>query len=101
MTNKERFAEDYKMPLTQVKQLVSLAKQAGQANEHFCNGDAHPFDPNSSDKNLNSRLWKNTVDRLTEEIAELVAPYGFTDIVFTGLYPTLKRGNEYVQIPLD
>lgn len=33
------------------------------------------------------------------DIAGLVKPYGFTEVVFTGLGPTLKRGEIFVEVP--
>jgi hypothetical protein len=99
MTAQERFAEDWKMPLAKVRQLVSFAKRAGDANTHYCNGDPHPSYPNASDKNFNAQRWGAIVDDLTKQIADLVKPYGFTEIVYTGLGPTLKRGDRFVEIP--
>ena len=99
MTTQERFAEDYKMPLEKVELLVRLSKRAGSANEHHCNGDPHPGSSNREDKADNSRLWGNDVDAITGHIARLVQPYGFTEVVYTGLYPTLKRDSQFIEIP--
>ena len=41
------------------------------------------------------------MDDLTAQIAALVKPYGFTGVEYTGLGPTLKRGEQYVEIPYD
>ncbi len=99
MTVQERFAEDWSMPQDKVREMVALAKRAGDANTHSCNGDPHPSYPNASDKNHNSQRWGAIVDDLTRQIAALVAPFGFTEVVYTGLGPTLKRGERFVEIP--
>jgi hypothetical protein len=99
MTNRERFAAEHGMPPDKVQSLVQLATKAGKANEHYSNGDPHPSYPDSSDKNFNAQRWGAIVDDCTELIRQLVAPYGFTDVVYTGLGPTLKRGEQFVEVP--
>lgn len=98
LTRKQRFAEEYRMPMQSVVKLVRLAKRAGDCNTFSCNGDPFPGDP-SGDKNKNCRLWSEEVDKVTVDIANLVRPFGFTSVVYTGLGPTLKRGDSYVEIP--
>ena len=99
MTVQERFAAEYGMPRKTVTQLVTLAKLAGKANEHFSNGDEFPGVSFFRDKNENARRWEKEVDRITDLIADLVKPYGFTAVVYTGLGPTLKRGEQFVEVP--
>jgi hypothetical protein len=99
MTAKERFAEDWKMPLAEVGQLVKLARDAGKCNEAFSNGDWHSSNANPADKNRNAQLWGAEVDAHTVRILALVKPYGFTAVEYTGLGPTLKRGEQFVEIP--
>jgi hypothetical protein len=94
----ERFAEEYDMPARDVAKLVELAKEAFRCNELACNGDPHPLGGRGN-KASNSYQWGKDVDRLTERIAALVRPYGFTEVVYTGLGPTLKRGAQYVEVP--
>jgi hypothetical protein len=96
---RSRFAEDYGMPREAVDQLVGFAVRAGDANEHCVNGDPHPSYPNATDKNFNSQRWGAIVNDLTKQIADLVRPYGFTGIEYTGLGPTLKRGDRFIEVP--
>lgn len=96
---RERFATDYGIPAASVAELVALSLRAGKANEHYSNGDPHPSYPNASDKNFNAQRWGAIVDDLTEQIRKLVTPFGFTDVVYTGLGPTLKRGEQFVEVP--
>lgn len=99
MTTQERFANDYGMTLETVRELVTLAKWAGRGNEGECNGDPHADSPDRTDKAANARCWARDVERITGQIERLVTPYGFTAVVYTGLGPTLKRGEVYVEIP--
>lgn len=99
MTTQERFAEDWGMPLDSVDTLVWLAKQAGKANKHYCNGDPHPSSKDKSDKSANAGLWGKDVDGFTKRIKNLTEVYGFTDVEYTGLGPTLKRNEQFVEVP--
>lgn len=98
MTTQERFAQHYGMPLEAVAHLVTLAKGAGQANEKHCNGDPHPNSSDSTDKNQNAERWAANVEARTASMTRIVRPYGFA-VVYTGLYPALKRGDQFVEIP--
>ena len=97
MTVQERFSTDYNMPGHLVADLVRLALTFGKCNEHACNGDSHP--DVKGDKNAASKRWKQDVNLYGDKIAQLVKPYGFTEVVATGLGPTLKRGEQFVEIP--
>lgn len=99
MTAQERFAEDWHMPLPSVKLLAKLAARAGKSNEHYCNGDTHEYSADQTDKNENALRWGIEVNRYTDHIVMLIKPYGFTAIEYTGLSPTLKRGEQFVEIP--
>lgn len=79
--------------------LVQTGSKAGRYNERYCNGDRHPRSENPEDKAENARHWKADVARAANDILTVAQPYGFTGVEFTGLYPTLKRGNQYVEIP--
>jgi hypothetical protein len=103
----ERFSREYGMPLDQVEQLARLADQAKVCNEHACNGDTIMVPSGVpgerflrvTDKNAAAKLWEAKVDETTKLIAALVKPYGFTAVVYTGLGPTLKRGEQFVEVP--
>jgi hypothetical protein len=95
----KRFAEEYGIPEHQVAALVGLALRAGKCNERACNGDPHPRAKDRTDKNECKDLWEADVATTTVNIADLVRPYGFTEVVYTGLGPTLKRGAQYVEVP--
>ena len=99
MTNQERFVADWHIDVDRVHKIVRLAKEIGKLNEHFCNGDPHPGNPTPEDKNRNSELWGNAVDVAVAELAGFANAYGFTEVVFTGLGPTLKRGSQFVEVP--
>lgn len=99
MTTQERFAAEHSMPLSDVQRLVMFAKKAFAANEHACNGDPHPSYPQASDKAFNSGRWHQIVDDCTASILTLVQGHGFTDVVYTGLGPTLKKGEQFVEVP--
>ena len=99
ITVQQRFANDWGMPIIEVGRLVKLAKLAGDANEHYSNGDPFPGISFFRDKNENARRWEKEVDRITDLITDLVKPYGFTAVVYTGLGPTLKRGEQFVEVP--
>jgi hypothetical protein len=96
---RKRFAEDHGMPIAEVEQLVALALKAGKCNEHACNGDGHPAFPNASDKSFLAGQWKAIVRDCTHDIEKLTKPYGFTEVVYTGLGPTLKKGDQWVEVP--
>lgn len=100
MTNRERFAQDYGMPLEDVHTLVQMSRKSGDANTHACNGDVHPrYSGVTDDKNLHSTIWEQEVTYWDELIRLRVTPYGFTEVTHTGLGPTLKRGDLFVEIP--
>jgi hypothetical protein len=99
MTAQERFAEDWKMPLQDVQRVRRLAKWAGKGNEHYCNGDPHEDATDQTDKNECAKLWAAEVDAASEGILLIVRDYGFTAIEYTGLGPTLKRGEQFVEVP--
>lgn len=98
MTTKELFSREHDIPLPKVQKLVKLAKRYFDANEKYSNGDDHPHGKSKSEC---SRLWGEEVDRITKEIYDLMEPHGFTDVVSTGLGPTLIKGQRYVEIPYD
>lgn len=96
----KRFANDYSMTPATVARLVDRANYAGRCNERACNGDPFPVgNAQATDKNANMEAWRRELDTVANQIASLVAPYGFTEVVFTGLGPTLKRGEQFVEIP--
>ncbi len=100
MTTQERFAEDWGMPVGRVEQLVGLARECAQLGEHVCNGARHPRNKlHPEDKNKNAQLWGNAQDVATAELLRLAESYGFTDVIYAGLGPTLKRGEQFVEIP--
>ena len=98
MTAQERFAADWNMPLEDVKRMVRLARSAGAANTHACNGDPFPGLLNAT-KARAAQEWGSQCDAITKHIAGIAGLYGFTDIVYTGLGPTLKRGSQFVEVP--
>jgi len=93
-----RFGYEYGIPRHVVRELIHMANNAAYANERSCNGDRHPGEP-GADKNRNSELWGISCDVWTSGILRTMQPYGFTDVVFTGLRPTLKRNEQFVEIP--
>lgn len=93
-----RFADEYNVPRHVVRELVHLADSAAYANERSANGDPHPGEPNA-DKNRNMELWSISCDVWASGILRTMKPYGFTEVVFTGLRPALKRDQQYVEIP--
>jgi hypothetical protein len=99
MTAQERFAEDWGMPLVGVQMMVETAMKCGRCNEAAVNGDRHRNSDNRDDKNANTKEWLRDLERQTEELLKIVKPYGFTAIAYTGLGPTLRRGDRYVEIP--
>ena len=94
-----RFARDYQMGEDSVDTLVWLARQAFDANERRVNGDPHPQNKDPDDKNRNAAYWGREVDQFTKRIRNLTECFGFTDVVYTGLGPTLMRGDLFVEIP--
>lgn len=99
MTVQERFAQDWNMPLLAVQMLVEYARKCFRANVGYCNGDPHRNSDDKKDKNANAKEWQRDLGRLTDRLRILVEPYGFTDVAYTGLGPTLMRGTRYVDIP--
>lgn len=99
MTVRERFAREHGMTGDEVRRLVRLARMAGERNERFCNGDPHPNSSDPEDKSENSAHWATSMNAVTDAIIELITPHGFTGVEYTGLGPTLKRGERFVEIP--
>ncbi len=99
MTVQERFADEFGMTRADVGKLVRLALQAGKAGEHFSNGDAFPGVEFFRSKEENSHRWEKEIARITTLIEDLVKPFGFTAVEYTGLGPTLKRGERFVEVP--
>lgn len=103
----KRFAREHGMPSHEVARLVRLANQAHTCNEHASNGDPYYREKGPgvvgyihvADKNECARFWSAKLDETTEMIRRLVTPYGFTDVVYTGLGPTLKKGETFVEVP--
>ena len=95
----KRFAADHGLPEIAVTRIVRIAKFAFEANEHACNGDPHPWQKNKADKNANADAWGVTLEGHTRDLLEVIRPYGFTDVVYTGLGPTLKKGEVFVEVP--
>ena len=98
MTPVQRFASDWNMPEDRVTTMVRLAKSCGRLNEKACNGDPHPHNRTPSDKNHNSEMWTHDCNVATAAMERFVEAYGFT-VAYTGLYPCLKRGEQFVEIP--
>lgn len=94
-----RFAADWGIDIDRVGVIVRLARECGKLNEKATNGDPHPRNPNPDDKNRNMELWSHDCDVATAELLRYVETYGFTAIAYTGLYPTLKRGAQFVEVP--
>lgn len=92
MTVQERFAADHSVDIDRVGVIVRMARECGNLNEHYSNGDPHP-------KNRNAELWGNAVDVASAELLRYVERFGFTDVVYTGLGPTLMKGKTFVEIP--
>jgi hypothetical protein len=99
MTTQERFAADWGMPLSDVQKLVRLALYAGRCSEKACNGDPHPLGRETDDKAKHAALWNVDGDTIDARILQLIAPYGFTGVEYTGLGPTLRRGGQFVEVP--
>ena len=88
------------MNIDRVLVMVRRAKELGKMNEKFCNGDYHPANKLApADKNKNAELWAHAIKVGTQELLRYVETYGFTDVIYTGLGPTLKRGERFVEIP--
>ena len=94
-----RFADDWGMTPADVAKLIDWADRAKDANEHAANGDPHFNSPDKRDKACNAREWEMLCDALDNRMITLVEPYGFTAVVYTGLRPCLKRGEQFVEIP--
>ncbi len=101
MTRQERFADEWDMPIAEVLLLVGLAKHAGRCGEHICNGDKEDgsAEPDTNKKHDNAQRWRKQQDEIDARIVALVAAYGFTAIEYCGLGPTLKRGEQFVEVP--
>lgn len=99
MTTQERFATDWGIDIDRVLVIVRMAKECKRLNEKFSNGDPHPRNPDPADKNRNAELWGNAVDVAANELLRYVERFGFTGIEFAGLGPTLKRGEQFVEVP--
>lgn len=100
MKIRKRFAADWAMNEIDVDTLARLADQAHYCNEKACNGDVIFVGRTKiTDKNEAARLWEAKVDETVQAIERLVTPHGFTAVVFTGLRPCLKRGEQFVDIP--
>lgn len=98
--SQKRFAEEYGMPYDTVEEIACLSRRREMAAEFVCNGEPHKVNQNNpSDKNRNSELWQIKVNAIDFEILQYAKPYGFTEVVCTGLGPTLKRGEQFVEIP--
>jgi hypothetical protein len=93
-----RFVQDWRIPAHLVAKLVALADLAKQQNEHACNGDPHANSTDRANKSKNAAAWESELDKTTADIETLVLPYGF-GVTYTGLRPTLTRGEHYVEIP--
>jgi hypothetical protein len=50
-------------------------------------------------QNHNAKLWDDERNATTVAIARMVEPFGFTGVEYIDLYPTLKRGDQLVEIP--
>lgn len=98
---RRRFAEENGMPADAVARLVRLCNRRARCAEHECNGDRHPENANPDDKNVNAALWGVCVDRAQEQIRELVKPFGLVPDFGIGLFPVLKRGDRYVEVPYE
>jgi len=101
MTTQERFAEEYEMAMRRVQLIRGIANRCGQQNEKACNGDPHPALAvwANKDKNLCTKRWQADLDESTQQLLDTVKGHGFTGVEYTGLYPTLKRGDQFVEIP--
>lgn len=99
MTTQERFSEDWGIDGDRVPVIVRMAKECGKLNEKGCNGDPHPRNPNPDDKNRSMELWDHACAVATSELLRYVERFGFTAVAYTGLYPTLMRGDRFVEIP--
>ncbi len=99
MTVRERFAEEWKMPLMDVQRLVYYAVKASKCSEKHCNGDAHADAHDKEDKNECAGFWRSQQQGFDNAIMALVSRYGFTGIEYCGLGPTLKRGEQFVEVP--
>lgn len=99
MTAQKRFSEEWGMPESKVIRLVYLSIMYGDYNTKYSNGDRFPGTRVPDDKSVSSHLWGSAVDACSAMILDLVQPYGFTAVVSTGLGPTLKRGDRFVDIP--
>jgi hypothetical protein len=100
MTNQERFSQEHGVPMYDVQSIVDIANRIGDAETHACNGDPHPQnEERPQDKNLNSQFWSKEADSHREDLWDIVWKYGFTGIAHCGLGPTLKKKEQFVDIP--
>jgi hypothetical protein len=106
MTTQERFASDYGMPLNAVRELVRLAEQAAECNEHAHNGDPITVTVDGKHvrvetQNWASAFWLEKLIEIDKRIRRLVKPYGFTNLAYPDFGPTLIRDKQYVEIPYE
>ena len=87
------------MPTDRVNTLVRLAKECGKLNELAVNGDPHPRVYDKTDKIANAKRWEQDLNGATAELERFAQQYGFTSVVYTGIGPTLKKGETFVEIP--
>ena len=99
MTTQDRFAKDWGMDIDRVHKMVRIAKDCGRLNEKAVNGDPHPRNSNSEDKNRNMELWQHDCDVSTAELERFVNSYDFQEVAYTGLYPCLKKDGNFIEIP--
>jgi len=95
----ESFASEHGMTVNDVHQLLQLANRCGRCNTYWCNGDPHTLNQNHDDKNENSRLWAIEFDDATAQLQKFVDEFGFGEVEYNGLYPTLKRNGRDVYPP--
>jgi hypothetical protein len=99
MTPQQRFARQYGLSRLAMSTLLALVNVAATQGVHVSNGEPHPEAKNRHDKSECAKLWEREVDNTAAKIASITKPYGFTGVVFPGLYPVLLRGTEMIQIP--
>lgn len=100
ITKQERFAEDWNVPLDRVSVMVRLGEDCAKLGVKECNGDPHPRNP-KEDKDKNAQLWGHDRDIAAQELLRYAERFGFTEVVFAGLYPSLKKGEAFADIPYN
>jgi hypothetical protein len=99
MTVQERFAADFGVDIDRVGVIARLADECCKMNEHECNGDPHPRNPDKADKNKNAELWGHQLAVATAELQRYVDRFGLM-VEYTGLRPCLRdKAGRYVEIP--